>query len=73
MVNESTRVDSGNTLGLILTSNPYIIVNIHTTPGMSDHEAVIFNVNLSLVRNRNPSHKVLQFINNQTGINPRTT
>ena len=61
MMNNPTRSDSGNILDLILTSNPSIIVNTHTTPGMSDHEAVTFNVNLNPVRNRKPPHKIFQY------------
>jgi hypothetical protein len=61
MLNNPTRIDSGNILDLILTSNPSIIVNTHTTPGMSDHEAVTFNVNLNPVRNRKPPHKIFQY------------
>ncbi|MBA1446886.1 MAG: endonuclease/exonuclease/phosphatase family protein [Gammaproteobacteria bacterium] len=61
MVNDPTRLDSGNILDLILTSNPSIIVNTHTTPGMSDHEAVTFNVNLNPVRHSKPPHKVFQY------------
>ena len=60
-MNNSTRIDSGNILDRILTSNPSIIVNTHTTPGMSDHEAVTFNVNLNPVRNRKPPHKIFQY------------
>ena len=60
-MNNPTRIDSGNILDLILTSNPSIIVNTHTTPGMSDHEAVTFNVNLNPVRNRKLPHKVFQY------------
>ena len=60
-MNNPTRIDSGNNLDLILTSNPSIFVNTHTTPGMSDHEAVTFNVNLNPVRNRKPPHKIFQY------------
>ena len=44
-----------------VTSNLSIIVNTHPTPGMSDHEAVTFNVNLNPVRNGKPPHKVFQY------------
>ena len=54
MVNDPTRIASGNILDLILTSNPSIIINTHTTPGMSDHESMTFNVNLNPVRNKKP-------------------
>ena len=33
----------------------------HTTPGMSDHEAVTFEVNLNPIRNRKPPHKVFKY------------
>ena len=63
MVNDPTRIASGNILDLIFTSNPSIIINTHTTPGMSDHESVTFNVNLNPVRNKNPPpHKVYSYI-----------
>ena len=60
-MNNPTRIDSGNILDLILTTNPSIIVNTHTTPGMTYHEAVTFNVNLNPVRNRTPPHKIFQY------------
>ena len=81
-VNDPTRIESGNILDLILTSNiityrpthiltSNIITNrpTHTTAGISDHEAVTFEVNLNLIRNRKPPHKVS---NQQTGVNSRT-
>ena len=58
MLNNPTRIDSGNILDLILTSNPSIIVNTHTTPGMSDLEAVTFNINLNPIRNRKPPQNI---------------
>ena len=61
LVNDPTRIESGNILDLILTSNPSIITNTHTTPGMSDHEAVTFEVNLNPIRNRKPPHKVFKY------------
>ena len=61
MVNDPTRIESGNILDLILTSNTSIITNTHTTPGMSDHEAVTFEVNLNPIRNRKPPHKVFKY------------
>ena len=61
LLNNPIRIDSGNILDLILTLNPSIIVNTHTTPGMSDNEAVTFNVNLNPVRNRKSPHKIFQY------------
>ena len=60
-MNNPTRIDSDNILDRILTSNPSIIVNIHTTPGMSDHEAMTFNINLNPLRNTKPPHKIFQY------------
>ena len=61
MMNNPALIDSGNILDLTLTSNPSIIVNTHTTPVMSDHEAVIFNVNLNPVHNSKPQHRIFQY------------
>ena len=72
MVNDPTRITSGNILDLILTSNPSIIINTHTTHGMSDHESVTFNVNLNAVRNKKPPTKFI-VTNQQTGTNSKTT
>ena len=33
----------------------------YTTPGMSDHEAVTFEVNVNPIRNRKPPHKVFKY------------
>ena len=38
----------------------HYLFNTHTTPGMSDHEAVTFDVNLNPIRNRKPPHKVFK-------------
>ena len=61
MANDPTRIDPGNIMDIILTSNPSIIINTHTTPGMSDHEAVTFEVNINPIRNRKPLHKVSKY------------
>ena len=53
MVNEPTRLDSGNILDFVLTSNPALISNVNTVSGMSDHEAVLFQINI------NPMTKIL--------------
>ena len=71
MVNDPTRIESGNILDLIITSNPSIITNTHTTPGMSDHEAVTFEVNLNPIRTVNHLTKYLN-TNQQTGANSNT-
>ena len=68
MVNDPTRIASDNIVDLILTSNSSIIINTHTTIGMSDHESVTFNVNLNPVRSRKPPTKFI-VTNHQTGTN----
>ena len=72
MVNDPTCIASGNILDLILTSNLSIIINTHTTPGMSDHESVTFNVNLNPVRNKKPPTKFI-VTNQQTWTNSKMT
>ena len=61
MVNEPTRLDSGNTLDLVLTSNPSLISTINTVAGMSDHEAILFDINMNPTRNNKPPHKVYSY------------
>ena len=53
MVNEPTRLDSGNILDLVLTSNPALISNVNTVSGMSDHEAVLFQINMNPIEKKN--------------------
>ena len=71
MVNDPTRIESGNILDLILNSNPSIITNSHTTPGMSDHEAVTFEVTSTQFETGNHLTKYLN-TNQQTGANSWT-
>ena len=53
IVNEPNRLDSGNILDLVLTSNPFLISTINTVAGMSDHEAIL--------RKNKPPHKVYNY------------
>ena len=61
MVNEPTRLDSGNILDLVLASNPSLISTINTVAGMSDHEAILFDINMNPTRNNKPPHKVFSY------------
>ena len=61
MVNEVTRPESENILDLVLTSNPSLIINTSVAPGMSDHDAVTFQLNLKPLRPRKPPHKVYSY------------
>ena len=61
MVNEPTRLDSGNILDLVLTSNPALISTVSTVSGMSDHEAVLFQININPMKKTTPPHKVYTY------------
>ena len=56
-----TRLDSGNILDLVLASNPSLISTINTVAGMSDHEAILFDINMNPTRNNKPPHKVFSY------------
>ena len=61
MVNDPTCIESGYILDFTLTSNPSIITNKQTTPGMSDHEAVTGEVNLNPILNRKAPHNLFKY------------
>ena len=46
MVHEPTRME--HTLDLVFTTHPDLIENTYVVPGMSDHSAVICNINFKL-------------------------
>ena len=60
-INEVTRLESENILDLVLTSNPSLIINTSVAPGMSDHDAVTFQLNLKPLHPRKPPHKVYSY------------
>ena len=71
-VHESTRHD--HLLDLVFASQPSLIESITTTPGMSDHEAVIFSINThSVLINKKNMQKcfTIKQINEQFEIFPR--
>ena len=45
-ISQATRPTSNNILDLLITSSPNLIENIQAVPGISDHLAIIFGVNL---------------------------
>ena len=55
MVNDRTRIGSGNIIDLIFTSDPSIITNAYTTPGMSGHDVITFEENLNLETGNHPT------------------
>ena len=58
MDNEPTRLDSGDILDMVLTSNSSLISTINTVTGMSDHETILFDIVMNPIRENKPPHKV---------------
>ena len=63
-----TRPSSKNVLDLIVTSNPNIISNVRVIPGMSDHDIVLFEINMSPKIQRKPPHRIYKFDRQDTNI-----
>ena len=61
LISQATRPTSNNILDLLITSSPNFIENIQTVPGISDHLAIIFDVNLKPHIPKKPSRKVYNF------------
>ena len=61
MVTEPTRISgvTKNILDLVLTSHPNFIDQCKVVPGVSDHEAVTFMLNLKPKFNKKPARKCL--------------
>lgn len=58
-VSEHTR--GNHTLDIVLSSQPHTINSVTTIPGMSDHEAVLFDVLTKLKRHRLEPRKIYQY------------
>ena len=54
-----TRPTSGKTLDLLFSSYPHVISDDHTVPGMSDHLAILFHINVKATGSFKPPNKVL--------------
>ena len=61
MVNEPTRLDSGNIIDLVLTSNSSLISSINTVTCMSDHEAMLFDIDTNPTRKNKAPHIVYNY------------
>ena len=61
LISQATRPTSNNILDLLITSSPNLIENILTVPGISDHLAIIFDVNLKPHIQRNPVERCTNF------------
>ena len=62
----------GNILDFVLTSNSALISNVNTMSGMSDHEAVLFQINMNPMKTKLHLHTKCTIIKLQTGklLNP---
>ncbi|XP_072039781.1 uncharacterized protein [Amphiura filiformis] len=56
-----TRPRSQNVLDLVCTTNPNIVNNIRVASGISDHDILIFEINLAPKRQNKCPHKVFNF------------
>ena len=56
-----TRPTSGKTLDLLFSSYPNVISDVHTIPGMSDHLAILFQINVKASRSFKPPHKIFDY------------
>ena len=61
LISQATRPTSNNILDLLITSSPNLIEYIQAVPGISDHLAMIFDVNLKPHIPKNPSGNMCQF------------
>ena len=59
-VHSPTRPSSGRLLDLVFAAHPTVIQACHVVPGISDHDAVLFEVNMSPTCPPKP-RKILQF------------
>ena len=56
-----TRPSYMNILDLVVTSNPNIITDVQVVPGMSDHDIVLFQINMSPKIQRKPPHRIYKY------------
>ena len=59
MTDRPTR--NNNFLDLTLTTNPDLITDLDIHPGISDHNAVTYRVNLSVKQRKKPDRYVFQY------------
>ena len=56
-----TRPTSGKALDLLFSSYPHVISDVHSVPGMSNHPAILFHLNVKATRSLKPPHKVFDY------------
>ena len=52
---------SGKTLDLLFSSYPNVISDVYTIPGMSDHVAMLFQIDVKASRSFKPPHKIFDY------------
>lgn len=60
-VHSPTRPSSGRLLDLVFASHPTVIQACHVVHGISDHDAVLFEINMSPKCPLKPPRKILQY------------
>ena len=66
MVTQVTRQASQNILDLVVTNNPNLVGNVQTHSGISDHDIVIFEINVNPRSTPKPSHTVFVYSKTDT-------
>ena len=61
LISQATKPTSNSILDLLITSSPNLIEDIQAATGISDHLAIIYNVDLEPHIPKKPSRKVYQF------------
>ena len=61
MSREPTTPASGNILDLVLTTVPQMVSNIQNKPGISDHNSVLFDINMRPKLQRKPIRTIYQY------------
>ena len=56
-----TRPISNSVLDLVATTCPQLISNVEVVPGISDHDIVLFDINMNPKVQRKPPHKIYNF------------
>lgn len=66
LVDKVTRPASNSILDLVFTNNSNMITNVQTYPGISDHDIVTCNINISPSVKRKPPRKIYQYHKSDT-------
>jgi hypothetical protein len=61
LTKEITRPKSGNILDLVMTTNEDLVENITVEPGISDHNLVLFDINMTPRLQKKPPRKIYKY------------